>query len=100
MVTMTEEIAQASREQAHGVAEISKAMGQLDVVTQNNSQTSNDVSSSAVSLQDGSQKLHGLVGELSGEILGTLTTQNQSKPVDPSNDVEHHADTEEFKKAA
>ncbi len=100
MVTMTEEIAQASREQAHGVAEISKAMGQLDVVTQNNSQTSNDVSNSAVSLQDSSHKLHGLVGELSAEVLGNITAQSESKPVVKSHDVEHHADTEEFKKAA
>jgi methyl-accepting chemotaxis protein len=109
MVTMTDEIAQASKEQAHGVTEISKAMGQLDVVTQNNSQTSNSVSDSAVRLQESSFRLHKLVGDLSGEILGhgghDLKTgatfeQEVSKPSPHTQKTEDSPEEEDFSKAA
>jgi methyl-accepting chemotaxis protein len=106
MVSMTDEIAQASREQAHGVAEISKAMGQLDVVTQNNSQTSNSVSNAAVRLQESAGKLHALVGDLSAEVLGqqnqTPTSRQDYGPQGPQNSEQSTTldDTDDFMKAA
>ena len=68
--TMAGEIASASDEQARGVAEITKAMSQLDQVTQQNSMTSQECATAADGLSHQSQALRGAVTELVMVIRG------------------------------
>lgn len=67
---MAGEISNASREQAQGVQEISKAMAQLDIVTQDNSKTSQDLSEIAGKLNDDSMTLENTVAELIKTVNG------------------------------
>lgn len=67
---MAGEISNASREQAQGVQEISKAMAQLDIVTQDNSKTSQDLSEIAGKLNDDSKTLENAVVELIKTVNG------------------------------
>lgn len=69
--TMADEIALASREQAQGVAEITKAMQQLDQMTQQNASTSEQAASSAESLQGQATQLKTIVESLVLNIEGT-----------------------------
>ncbi|MFZ4405031.1 MAG: methyl-accepting chemotaxis protein [Pseudobdellovibrionaceae bacterium] len=57
-------IATASEEQANGIKEISKAMGQMDIVTQQNTTVSQQTSTSAEQLSSQSKQLDHLVQEL------------------------------------
>ncbi|MGE3261793.1 MAG: methyl-accepting chemotaxis protein [Bacteriovoracia bacterium] len=61
---MSTEIATASEEQSRGVNEITKAMGQLDAVTQTNAATSEEAASAAEELSAQAESLKGLVNEL------------------------------------
>lgn len=67
---MAGEISNASREQAEGVQEISKAMAQLDIVTQDNSKTSQDLSEIAGKLNDDSMTLESAVVDLIKTVNG------------------------------
>lgn len=67
---MAGEISNASREQAEGVQEISKAMAQLDIVTQDNSKTSQDLSEIAGKLNDDSVTLEETVVDLIRTVNG------------------------------
>lgn len=67
---MAGEISNASREQAEGVQEISKAMAQLDIVTQDNSKTSQDLSEIAGKLNDDSVTLEETVVDLIKTVNG------------------------------
>lgn len=67
---MAGEISNASREQAEGVQEISKAMAQLDIVTQDNSKTSQDLSEIAGKLNDDSMTLENAVVDLIKTVNG------------------------------
>ncbi|QDK42597.1 hypothetical protein DOM21_14280 [Bacteriovorax stolpii] len=74
---MATEIASASQEQAQGVQEITKAMGQLDQMTQVNSATSEECASAAEELSAQADSLKNAVSQLvltiNGEKNGTHT---------------------------
>jgi methyl-accepting chemotaxis protein len=67
---MAGEISVASAEQTQGILEINKAMNQLDVVTHDNSQTSQELSQVATVLNNEAQRLDGAVKELLETIEG------------------------------
>lgn len=71
MAKMSTDISAASGEQAQGIQEISKAMSQLDEVTQHNASASEQAAGSAQMLSAQSEVLKGLVGELIGILDGT-----------------------------
>jgi methyl-accepting chemotaxis protein len=67
---MVREISTASREQSTGVREITKAMSELDQVTQANTASSNDASHTARELQAQAERLNGFVKELAELVYG------------------------------
>ena len=67
---MASEISNASVEQAQGIAEITKAMGQLDLVTQDNSQTSQELSGVADNLNNNASELEEAVSSLLKTVNG------------------------------
>ena len=67
---MVTEISTASQEQSQGVHEITKAIGQLNIVTQQNSINSNESVSSANSLAEQAKLLSSLVQELEQVVEG------------------------------
>ena len=67
---MANEISTACQEQAQGVQEITKAMGQLDQVTQANASTSEEVASSAEELSGQAESLRSAVTILMTTIQG------------------------------
>ena len=69
--TMASEISNASLEQSKGVQEITKAMGQLDQVTQTNSATSEEAASAAEELSAQADSLQNQVLTLVAVINGT-----------------------------
>jgi len=73
---MAVEISAASDEQAQGVGEISKAMHQLDQVTQQNTQASQELASSAETLAHQSTSVRATVNSLTKTIYG----HSQPKP--------------------
>jgi methyl-accepting chemotaxis protein len=66
----SQEIAKASEEQAQGVFEITKAMGQLDQVTQQNTATTAESANAASALARQAESLNTLVNELIVTIEG------------------------------
>lgn len=68
---MANEIATACQEQALGIQEITKAMGQLDQVTQTNAATSEETASAAEELSSQAESLRATVGTLVQEIKGS-----------------------------
>lgn len=68
---MANEIATACQEQALGIQEITKAMGQLDQVTQTNAATSEEAASAAEELSSQAESLRATVGTLVQEIKGS-----------------------------
>ena len=77
--TMADEIASASEEQARGVSEITKAMSQLDQMTQQNSATSEECASAAEELSAQSEALKNAVSQLVMTISGQ--SDNSQIPV-------------------
>ncbi len=71
---MAGEISNASAEQTQGISEISKALNQLDVVTHDNSQTSQELSQVAEGLNTEAERLEGAVRELLETIEGKKNT--------------------------
>lgn len=67
---LANEISQASKEQAQGVSEINKAMGQLDVVTQNNATNSEATADFANKLTSHAGALNNAVSELIQTVEG------------------------------
>jgi methyl-accepting chemotaxis protein len=67
---MMTEIAASSREQSQGVQEITKAMGQLDQVTQENAATSEEAASAAEELSSQADSLRGTINTLIETIKG------------------------------
>jgi methyl-accepting chemotaxis protein len=61
---MVSEIASASNEQAQGVAEINKAMNQLDQVTQKNTSVAQQAATSSIQLTSQSTELRNMVQDL------------------------------------
>lgn len=62
---LVREISTASQEQSTGVREVTKAMAELDQVTQQNTASSNDASHTARELRDQADRLNAFVNELS-----------------------------------
>jgi methyl-accepting chemotaxis protein len=67
---MANEISTACQEQAQGVQEITKAMNQLDQLTQSNAATSEEAASAAVELSSQAESLTNVVGILVTTIKG------------------------------
>ncbi len=67
---MALEISNASVEQAQGIGEITKAMGQLDIVTQDNTHTSQELSSVAENLNTDAVELEKVVSDLLKTVNG------------------------------
>lgn len=68
--TMVSDITVASEEQSKGIAEISRAMGQLDQATQINADSSRQMAFSAEELSGQSRKLNSLVEDLKYTVEG------------------------------
>lgn len=71
---MTSQVAEASREQSTGIAEINKAMGLIDQTTQENTSSAN----TSANLAD---KLNDQAGNLNSAVQGLLITVNGSNSV-------------------
>ena len=69
-------ISQSSNEQSIGVQEISKAMNQLDQVTQRNSQASSQAATSATALKSQSENLYNVVGDVMNFVKGERKDKN------------------------
>lgn len=87
--TMAGEITNASDEQAKGIQEITKAMGQLDQVTQTNAATSEETASAAEELSTQAASLKNQVSNLVAVISGkghrpTAVINNKAKPSAPA----------------
>lgn len=97
------EIAEASKEQSSGVQEISRAMAQLDQVTQQNTAASNQASSAGAQLTEQAQELHEMVRTLVKTVEGenaansgdhsvhakNVRTLKKPKAVSSNNDYSH-----------
>lgn len=79
------EIAEASKEQSSGVQEISKAMSQLDQVTQQNTAASNEASLAGEQLTIQAQELHDMVKILVLTVDGKNSTHSQDSSNDSGN---------------
>jgi methyl-accepting chemotaxis protein len=95
--TMLSEIAQASKEQSIGIQEVTKAMAQLDQVTQQNSSISQETANASVDLATQSSKLTDLMETLKEMIYGQLEELNQDQDDHQESD---HKSIEKSKKAA
>jgi Methyl-accepting chemotaxis protein (MCP) signalling domain len=73
---ISNEIASASQEQSTGLAQISKAMNELDQATQRNAATSEEVAASSEAMSEQAVALSAVVGNLNQIIYG----QNISSP--------------------
>lgn len=78
VATMASEISNASFEQSKGIQEITKAMGQLDQVTQTNAATSEEAASAA-------EELSSQASSLKSQVLLLVATINGTTP--PTGDV-------------
>jgi methyl-accepting chemotaxis protein len=76
VTTMASEISSACQEQAAGVQEINKAMGQLDQVTQTNSATSEQTASAAQELSAQAESLSSVINVLVETIRGSKEIQS------------------------
>jgi methyl-accepting chemotaxis protein len=75
---MVTEISTASQEQAKGVHEITKAVAQLDQVTQQNTVNSAESSSAANALANQAEELNQFVSQLELTIKGSASNQDHS----------------------
>lgn len=101
--TMAGEITNASDEQSKGIQEITKAMGQLDQVTQTNSATSQETASAAEELSAQADSLKNqvlnLVAVISGSAAPVRTSSNISKlPVTHKKEIDDHLNVLPIKK--
>lgn len=81
-LNLVTEIAVASKEQSLGVSEVTKAMSQLDQVTQQNSELAHETSTAAVAFKQQAQNLNHVVEELM-----SLVEKKNSKSVLANNEV-------------
>ena len=78
MTQMASEIAMACKEQAVGINEINKAVGQLDEVTQTNSSSSNNISSAATELDQTTSELSSTISSL-GYLTGLKSESHRAE---------------------
>lgn len=72
VASLSKEISGASKEQALGVDEVNRAMGQLDAVNQQNTAASQEAASAAEELSAQTQSLKGIVNELIFTVEGNV----------------------------
>lgn len=77
---ISNEIAAASQEQSTGLAQISKAMNELDQSTQRNAATSEEVAASAETMNQQASTLKSLTQELAHVIYGHANSQPAPSP--------------------
>lgn len=109
------EIAQASTEQANGIREISKAVGQLDIVTQQNTAVSQQSSTAAEQLSAQAVDLNEVVNTLTSLVQGqsgkpasqkhrpsnsARKSQGSARVLEMKKKDKHSAQTAPLKKAA
>ncbi len=96
------EIATASREQSQGVQEITRAMAQLDQVTQQNAVASQDSANASEQLSNQAEELRAIIDELNRTVAGAKDGQPvQSVPAKHvAKNKAAKAKTLEFKKPA
>lgn len=83
---LNSEISNASQEQSHGVADINKAINELDKVTQSNAAAAEETAASSEELSAQSIQLHELVSQLIGVLNGDVHADALSSP-----HQKHHA---------
>ena len=76
---MIKEISVASQEQSAGVREVNKAMGQLDEITQQNSESAESSDMAAAELNAQVQRLNTIVGELTFIVTGQVVEVAEKK---------------------
>jgi methyl-accepting chemotaxis protein len=86
---MSGEISTACQEQAQGVNEITKAMNQLDQVTQTNAATSEEAASAAEELSAQAESLKSVVSLLASTIQGAGNAAPQTMAHRPSHSSDH-----------
>lgn len=94
---MANEISTACQEQAQGVQEITKAMSQLDQVTQTNAATSEEAASAAEELSAQSDSLRSVVEVLVKTIRGDKGQRTQSESTGTKKTKIKHLDFNETK---
>jgi methyl-accepting chemotaxis protein len=78
---LVEEIATASQEQAHGIAQVNTAVSEMDRVTQQTAANAEESASAAEEMNAQAQQMRGYVEELAGVIGGgTSEVENGSAP--------------------
>ena len=70
------EIASASKEQAHGIDQINKAIGHIDSVTQQNAASAEESASSSEVLSSQASRMQDIVGDLAALVSGEEETHN------------------------
>lgn len=74
------EIASASKEQAHGIDQINKAIGHIDSVTQQNAASAEESASSSEVLSSQASRVQEIVGGLAALVSGEETFKPTEKP--------------------
>ncbi|MAV89918.1 MAG: chemotaxis protein [Bdellovibrionaceae bacterium] len=95
--SLSQEISQASKEQALGVQEINKAMTQLEEVTQKNNSVSNSTSASAGQLSAQARAMKEAVNDLQNLLYAEKTSSHSSRSAGGSSKTSSHSS---FKRAA
>jgi methyl-accepting chemotaxis protein len=86
MSSLVKEIATASQEQALGVGEVSKAIQQLELVTQKNSANSRASAEEAVKLESQASSLNSVISQLNDAINGNSDAPSENNEVTVEND--------------
>lgn len=86
VATMASEISNASFEQSKGIQEITKAMGQLDQVTQTNAATSEEAASAA-------EELSSQASSLKTQVLTLVAVINGTTPPNENTVIKHNTST-------
>ncbi len=89
--TLVSEIAVASQEQATGIREIAKAIGQMEQATHQNSSVAESTSLSAESLDRQSTELHEAVSSLVQIVQGSSTEQSEHQNLKKEQFEGHHS---------
>lgn len=94
MTQLIEEIAQASREQSDGIAQINSAMGQIDTTTQQNAALVEESAAAAASMQEQSRVLQDMVSVFSlneeGKQAVNMASEKRVSHLGARNNVEKY----------
>ncbi|OFZ17737.1 MAG: hypothetical protein A2X94_15235 [Bdellovibrionales bacterium GWB1_55_8] len=88
--SMISEITVASQEQAQGVSEITKAMGQLDQTTHHNNDVSQSIASTAEGLSGQAAALGTVVAELRAMVRGADQVSGEAEESSEANPAHRH----------